>query len=106
MITRMESLNTSSRRYVESPPAGEDEAAALAQLLDACLGGAPALHGALAAALCSVSSARAGTGRPVLVAERPLDELVADGIGALKLRVRLVPAFPETAQSRSASSKT
>ena len=70
---------------------GEEEAAALAQLLDACLSGAPDLHGALAAALCSVASARAGTGHPVLVAERPLDQLVAEAIGALKLRVRLMP---------------
>ncbi len=32
-------------RYVESPPESEDEKAALAQLLDACLGGDSGLHG-------------------------------------------------------------
>ena len=34
-------------RYVESPPESEDEKAALAQLLDACLGGDSGLHGEL-----------------------------------------------------------
>jgi len=32
---------------VESPPESEDEKAALAQLLDACLGGDSGLHGEL-----------------------------------------------------------
>lgn len=75
-------------RYIDYPPESEDEKAALAQLLDACLGGDPALHGALAAALCSVSGARAAAGRPVLVADCPLSELVANAVGALKLKVR------------------
>ena len=74
-------------RYVDYPPESEDEKAALAQLLDACLGGESALHGALAAALCSVSGARAAAGRPVLVADCPLSELVANAVGALKLKV-------------------
>ena len=34
-------------RYVESPPESEDEKAALAQLLDACLSGDSGLHGEL-----------------------------------------------------------
>ena len=39
-----------SVRYVESPPESEDEKAALAQLLDACLSGDSGLHGELRSA--------------------------------------------------------
>lgn len=42
--------------------------------------------GALAAGLCSVAASRAGSAGPVTVEERPLAEIVADAIGALKLR--------------------
>ena len=45
-----------------------------------------ACAGALAAGLCSVAASRAGAHGPVTVEERPLAEIVAGAIGALKLR--------------------
>ena len=42
--------------------------------------------GALAAELCSVAASRSGASGPVTVEERPLAEIVADAVGALKLR--------------------
>lgn len=82
------SVASPGHRYVDSPAENEAETGALGRLLDACLDSEEGCtHARLATALTTVSAQRAAGGRAVVVGDQPLAALVADTVGALKIKV-------------------